>query len=144
MDADEISEATKLREEHAKATREFAAHVVTHDIREGATSELPDRAKIEPRTPGIDDVPPTVWETVTGAAGRTMTGTELADLVVEAAPAALPDAVSDDAWHRRYSLGNHRNSPSDRCQILRTRALRRGRRGSVLRYAGRGRTTVTA
>ncbi|MFF2813104.1 hypothetical protein ACFVT2_39245 [Streptomyces sp. NPDC058000] len=36
-----------------------------------------------------------------------MTGTELADLVIEAAHTALPDPITDDAWRGRYSLGDH-------------------------------------
>ncbi|MGW7622514.1 hypothetical protein ACWGLG_43270 [Streptomyces antimycoticus] len=100
-----LKEATTIREEHREAARLFASHVA-YDTRKGATFELPDRDTIVGRAAGMDDVPPAAWEAVTGVAGRTMTGTELADLVVEAARTALPDTSTDDAWRGRSSLGN--------------------------------------
>lgn len=101
-----LKEATQVAEEHDQAAREFASHVA-YDIRQGAAFELPDRDTIEGRATSIDDVPPTVYEAVAGAAGQTMTGPELAELVIEAACNALPDAITDDAWRGRSSLGNH-------------------------------------
>lgn len=93
-------------EAHHEAMRTFQSHVA-YDIRTGATFQLPDRETLLAQVADAADIPTPVQEAVAGAAGQMMTGTELADLLVEAARTTLPIAHGSDdpTWSERHEIG---------------------------------------
>lgn len=103
--AQRLKEALGVSREQREAVRTFQSYVA-YDTRTGAVFELPDRKTLLTRVPVRGAGLQAVRDAVAGAAGRTMTGTEFADLLVEAARTTLPDVGgSDEVWRERREMG---------------------------------------